>query len=91
MSAPLNITLTFNEDVKAGVGNAILRATSQSDITLPSSSLIFINHIGTIVIDSGAGMIAGQTWRIVLPEGVVTDTAGNEFEGIDDGQYLLQT
>jgi hypothetical protein len=91
VAAPFNITLTFNEDVRAGLGGPILRSTSLGDVTLPATSLVFINHVGTIVIGSGAGMVASQTWRIILPEGAVLDTAGNEFAGIDDFDYQLQT
>merc|ERR1719198_2141858 len=88
VASTLTITLTFNEDVRAGSGSVVLSASGTSDVLVPASSIAFINHIGTIPI---TGLAAGKTYSVVLAEGLVVDYYGNEFAGIADGEYSLQT
>jgi len=91
VDSPLNITLTFNEDVTAGDGSLFLRASGQSDVVVAAEDIAYINRVALIIIDVGAALGAGMTWRVIVPEGLVIDTAGNPFGGIDDGAYNLQT
>eukprot|EP00928_Gymnodinium_smaydae_P040215 TRINITY_DN27306_c0_g6_i1.p1 TRINITY_DN27306_c0_g6~~TRINITY_DN27306_c0_g6_i1.p1 ORF type:complete len:5181 (-),score=906.80 TRINITY_DN27306_c0_g6_i1:179-15013(-) len=89
-----NITLTFNEDVKAGIGNVMLKSSGQSDILVPVTDILFLNAVAKIVVENlspPVSLATGANWRVVVPDDAIVDLAGNAFAGIADGSYNLQT
>jgi len=86
-----NITLTFNEDIKAGTGSVVFRTTGEMDVLSTADEMAFINNIAYVMVNSSTPLKEGKTWRVLLPSGLILDSLGNEFAGIPDGEYNLQT
>ncbi len=88
-----DIVLTFNEYVRAGVGNLLVhQATTISPIG--ADEIVASYQIGDanqvvisgnqVTIHPHDGLAIGRDYYITLDGGVITDSAGNEFAGIVD-------
>jgi len=88
-----NITLSFNEEILAGTGNIIIsNGTDTRVIAINDASQVTINNstgfgavnFGTITINPTEDLILDSTYSIQIAAGVVTDTSGNAWAGIND-------
>ncbi|PTQ77013.1 Ig-like domain-containing protein [Nitrosomonas oligotropha] len=88
-----NITLNFNEEILAGTGNIIIsNGTDTRVIAIDDASQVTINNFtglgmfnyGSITINPAEDLILDSTYSIQIAPGVITDTSGNAWEGIND-------
>ncbi|UJP00940.1 MAG: Ig-like domain-containing protein, partial [Nitrosomonas sp.] len=88
-----NITLGFTEEIKVGTGNIIIsNGTDTRVIAINDASQVTINNstgfgtvnFGTITINPTEDLILDSTYSIQIAAGVVTDTSGNAWAGIND-------
>ncbi|MER0203369.1 MAG: hypothetical protein DU480_05800 [Nitrosomonas sp.] len=88
-----NITLSFNEEIRAGTGNIIIsNGTDTRVIAIDDASQVTINNFtglgifnyGSITINPTEDLIVNSTYSIQIAPGVITDTSGNAWEGIND-------
>mmetsp|Transcript_24292 Transcript_24292/g.57125 ORF Transcript_24292/g.57125 Transcript_24292/m.57125 type:complete len:161 (+) Transcript_24292:1-483(+) len=90
VGAEVNISLTFNEDIQAGNGTIELLATGEASVALEAAEVLIVNAAMIITGSMHGGLALGKTWRLLVPNGALTDRAGNAFAGVSDGQYALQ-
>ncbi|MEY3122717.1 MAG: hypothetical protein RI993_1542 [Pseudomonadota bacterium] len=91
-----NIELNFNEEVKAGQGRVIISNGNDEriiDITDTSQVTFLADYgkfgpSGRVIINPTDDLIADTTYHIRLDSGVITDKAGNPYEGIIDDAAL---
>ena len=80
-----NIVLRFSEAITAGSGSFTLSNGGSDirvfDITNPQVTI----SGNTITIDPATDLIAGATYSLTAPAGIVKDLAGNNFAGIGEG------
>ena len=78
-SATFNIT--FTKSIKIGNGNLLVRKTDDREIALviPANRLSIAGNTATFQIEN---LKLSTTYDIEMPEGYVTDIAGNPFSGI---------
>ncbi|NBQ69869.1 MAG: hypothetical protein EBU46_14025, partial [Nitrosomonadaceae bacterium] len=88
-----DITLYFNEEILAGTGNIIIsNGTDTRIIAIDDASQVTINNFtssgmfnyGSITINPTEDLIVNSTYSIQIAPGVITDTSGNAWEGIND-------
>ncbi|MBS0300434.1 MAG: Ig-like domain-containing protein [Proteobacteria bacterium] len=88
-----SITLNFNEEIMAGTGNIIIsNGTDTRTIAIDDASQVTINNptgfgtvnYGSITINPTEDLISNSTYSIQIAAGVVTDTSGNAWAGIND-------
>ncbi|QHT71575.1 T9SS type A sorting domain-containing protein [Rhodocytophaga rosea] len=81
-----NLVITFNEPVKAGTGTIVINQgnTSQS-IVVPGANITIAGS--TVTINPPADFPAGATIGVEIPQGALTDLAGNAYEGLDATQW----
>jgi methionine-rich copper-binding protein CopC len=77
-----NIVLTFNEAVKAGTGNIILRPATGADVTIAVGSSQVTFNGNQVTINPTADLRPGVAYDVIIGSGVITDAAGNPFAGI---------
>lgn len=76
-----NLSLTFNEAVRAGTGNIRIAGGGQTlSIPVTSSQISFSGDVMTI--NPTANLLANTRYTVTMPTGVVKDQAGNNFAGI---------
>ncbi len=76
-----NLSLTFNEAVRAGTGNIRIAGGGQTlSIPVTSSQISFSDDVMTI--NPTANLLANTRYTVTMPTGVVKDQAGNNFAGI---------
>lgn len=84
-SVGINTNATFNisfsKSVKIGNGNLLVRKTDDREIALviPANRLSITGNMATFQIEN---LKLSTTYDIEIPEGYVTDIAGNPFSGI---------
>jgi methionine-rich copper-binding protein CopC len=78
-----NIVLTFNENVLAGSGNIVISngGADVRTISITDSSQVSISG-GVVTINPTADLAGGTHYDVTMSSGVITDTAGNSFNGI---------
>jgi methionine-rich copper-binding protein CopC len=88
-----SIALNFNEEIMAGTGNIIIsNGTDTRTIAIDDASQVTINNptgfgtvnYGSITINPTEDLISNSTYSIQIAAGVVTDTSGNAWAGIND-------
>jgi len=89
VSATPTLTLTFNEDVQAGTGSFVLRATGEGDVPVSVTAASYLNNVAEVSVSTP--LAVGKNWRVEVPVGAIRDVVGNDFSGIADGSYVLQT
>ncbi|MBI3675180.1 MAG: Ig-like domain-containing protein [Proteobacteria bacterium] len=90
-----NITMTFNEAVKAGSGVIEIHRTVDgglvTSISITDSSQVTISG-STVTINPTSDLAANTGYYIVLASGVILDTAGNVYAGISSNSgFNFQT
>lgn len=79
-----NIVLRFTEAVKAGSGSFTLSNGTDNrvfDITNPQVTI----SGNTVTIDPATDLVAGTTYTLTAPAGVIEDLAGNDYAGLPAG------
>jgi methionine-rich copper-binding protein CopC len=79
-----DITLFFDETVTAGKGNIVLSNGSDTrTIAIDDASQVGFNF-GYITINPTEDLITNTIYNVQIDNGVIEDTAGNAFAGIND-------
>lgn len=82
VSANTNLTLEFNEAVRAGTGNiTITGGGSTRNIAITDTSQVSFNG-STLSINPSTDLARNTTYTVTFGNGVVRDLAGNAFAGI---------
>lgn len=79
-----NIVLRFTEAVKAGTGSFTLSNGTDNrvfDITNPQVTI----SGNTVTIDPATDLVAGTTYTLTAPAGILEDVAGNDYAGLPAG------
>jgi hypothetical protein len=79
-----NLVLRFTEAVKAGTGSFTLSNGTDNrvfDITNPQVTI----SGNTVTIDPATDLVAGTTYTLTAPAGVIEDLAGNDYAGLANG------
>ena len=81
-----DLTLGFNEPVRKGSGNIVIRPASGPDITIPvTDRQVSISHGGrTVTIDPTDDLAEGTAYHVRIASGAIEDLAGNDYAGIAD-------
>lgn len=81
-----DITLTFSETVKAGVGNLTLTngAGDTRVIAVTDPQVTFAGN--TVTINPATDLVPGTTYDVLVEAGAITDAVGNGFAGLDANQ-----
>ena len=86
-----NVVLTFSEAIKAGTGNLVLvntaNAADSRTIAITDTAQVTISG-STVTINPTADLVAGASYAVQLPVGVIKDIAGNNYAGIADTTTL---
>lgn len=80
-----NIVLRFTETVKAGTGSFTLSNGTDNrvfDITNPQVTI----SGNTVTIDPATDLVAGTTYTLTAPAGILEDLAGNDYAGLPAGE-----
>jgi methionine-rich copper-binding protein CopC len=80
-----NITLVFNEAVKAGTGAIEIRKVSDDTAvaTIPVTDINQISFSNTSVVINPSNDLAGGTdYYVYIPAGAIKDLAGNSYAGL---------
>lgn len=93
-----NIILTFNEDVKAGSGEILLKNITQTSISgvwsgrkisVADSRVTFSGN--KMTIDPGADLSEANDFEVSFGSGVVKDKTGKNFAGLGTGELNFST
>ena len=80
-----NLTITFNEAVQLGTSGDIILTDGASDvrtIAVTDSTQVSLSADGRVLtINPTADLHLSSTYHLTLPQGAVTDIAGNPFAG----------
>lgn len=88
----LELSLTFNEDVKAGTGNITISDNAETDPDIHTIDITTATISGTNVTATVTGVLTAATqYSVTIPSGAITDLAGNAFAGIADGELSFTT
>jgi len=79
-----NIVLRFSEDIVAGVGSFTLSNGSDVRVIAVTDPQVTIAG-NSITINPGSDLVAGTTYMLTAPAGIVEDAAGNDFAGLAAG------
>ncbi|MBF0158938.1 MAG: Ig-like domain-containing protein, partial [Magnetococcales bacterium] len=83
-----NVVLTFNETVGAGSGSiSISNGSDSRSIAIGDSSQVSISG-NTVTINPTTDLTANSSYFVLIPAGVLRDTAGNSYAGISDAVTL---
>ncbi|MBF0160368.1 MAG: VCBS repeat-containing protein, partial [Magnetococcales bacterium] len=83
-----NIVLTFNEQLIAGLGNAVLTGEGDKrNISISDSSQVSISGT-TVTINPAADLAIDGAYSLQMASGVLRDLAGNSYAGIADSSTL---
>lgn len=87
-----NIFLSFDEDVVAGNGNIIISNGSDTrNIAIHDTNQVTFDEYGTVIINLATNLVTNTTYNIQMASGVIMDTEGNPYEGINDETTLKFT
>lgn len=79
-----DITLFFDEAVTAGAGNIVLSNDLETrTIAIDDTSQVSFSF-DSITINPTEDLVANTTYNVQIDNGVIEDTAGNAFAGIND-------
>jgi len=90
-----NITITFNEAIKAGSGSIQIRAGSATGTIVESFDVSSSSHLtfsgSTLTIDPTANLASGTHYYLTLAKGTVVDLAGNSYAGTTSYDFTTVT
>ncbi len=79
-----NLSLDFNEAVKAGSGNIVITGGGKT-LTIAANDATQVTYSGEIVsINPAANLAPNTAYAVTIADGAITDLAGNKFAGIAD-------
>src|SRR5262249_18728161 len=80
-----NLVLSFNESVKAGIGNIVIRRASDASavatIAITDASQVSISG-AAVTINPTNDLQAGTHYYVTVDAGAIQDLAGNPYAGI---------
>ena len=84
-----NIFLFFDEHVVAGNGHIIISNGSDTrNIAINDTNQVTFDGYGTVTINPTTDLIINTSYSIQIASGVIMDTDGNPYEGINDQTTL---
>lgn len=84
-----NIFLFFDENVVAGNGHIIISNGSDTrNIAINDTNQVTFDGHGTVTINPTTDLIINTSYSIQIASGVIMDTDGNPYEGINDQTTL---
>jgi methionine-rich copper-binding protein CopC len=84
VSISSNITMTFNEPIKAGTGNIVIsNGTDIRTIDVADSSQVTISN-ATVTINPTTNLNGNSSYNIQMASGVIKDLNNNPYAGISD-------
>jgi methionine-rich copper-binding protein CopC len=87
-----NITITFNEDIKAGSGSIQIRAGSSTGTVVESFDVASSSNLtfsgSTLTIDPYDDFALGTRYYVTFAKGTVTDLAGNSYAGSSSYDFI---
>ena len=87
--ADSNITLSFDENVSAGDGNIIISNGSDTrTIAIGDTSQVTFEG-NTVTINPAADLTVDTLYSVQVASGVIVDTAGNPYAGINEANALI--
>lgn len=78
-----NITINFNEPVKASSGYIVINGTDTRAISITDKTQVTING-SSVVINPSSDLKLNNFYSVQIVNGVIQDLAGNNFAGISD-------
>jgi len=87
--ADSNITLAFDENVSAGNGNIIISNGSDTRTIAIGDSSQVIFEGNTVTINPATNLTADTLYSVQIASGVIVDTAGNPYAGINEANALI--
>jgi len=82
-----NISLFFNEQVKAGSGNIVISdGQNTRTISINDTEQVRFGTFGDVAIDPTNDFVIGKTYSVRIDEGAITDLEGNPYAGIQDNE-----
>ena len=89
--ASSNLTLVFNEAIKAGNGNILLTntldASDNRTFSITDATQVTVSG-SSVVINPSSDLLLGAHYAVTTAAGTLTDVAGNAFAGILDTTQL---
>lgn len=84
------ITLTFDEEVRAGTGRIIIQSAAGTQWSvLQASDTSQVRFSGnTVTIDPSADFGKSSSYYVIIEENAITDLYGNSFAGLNDPAQL---
>ena len=79
-----DIVLRFSEAVQAGTGSFTLSNGTDVRVIAVNDSQVTISG-STVTINPATDLVAGTTYTLTAPAGILEDAAGNDFGGIAAG------
>lgn len=87
-----NISLFFNEPVKAGSGNIIISdGRNTRTISINDTKQVQFGEFGHVTIDPKKNFITGKTYSVLIDKDAITDLKGNAYAGIQDKKAFTFT
>ncbi|WP_340399622.1 SwmB domain-containing protein [Paenibacillus sp. FSL H8-0079] len=84
-----NIQLNYNDSITAGAGKIQIfqgsTVVEELDITAGSPRIVINGR--TLTIDPSNNFSNGITYSVVMPEGALRDSVGNDVKGINRGEW----
>lgn len=88
----VSIVLTYDEPVKAGSGNLVVRnVTAGTDVEFIAAAAPAVSISGNTVTVDISDLVADSDWQITTPQGWLTDLAGNQAPAIGAGALTFTT
>ena len=90
VAASTNITISFNEAVKAGSGNILIynsNGTVARTISVTDTGQVSFSG-STVTINPTADLAASSGYYVNLASGVIKDNAGNSYAGFTDIDFF---
>lgn len=82
ISADADITLTFNESVRAGSGSFVLKDGNTVVATFAANAAEVKYEYNKITLETSAPLQPGRSYTLEIAPGAIVDAEGNAFAGI---------
>lgn len=82
VSAESDIELIFNEPVRAGTGNLVLKSGDAVVATFAAGDVAVRYDYNRVVLETSAPLQPGQSYTLEIAPGALVDAAGNAFGGL---------
>ena len=90
VNATTAIVLAFNEEVVAGSGNIVFRsAVAVYTVAVTDTTQVTVVGSSVQITLSGAGFSDGLTYQTEIGSGVIVDTSGNSFAGLNGTDFVF--